>query len=89
MLDEVSSAFIAMVRMMKKIGDAIQGDPKACALRRFNLRAQMVEQGFHFSPMNVGGMGVLEYGTQKVVMFMAHDDDPVDPQVAISNLQTV
>jgi hypothetical protein len=72
--DEFSGAYIAVVRMMHKIRYPIQRYFETRTMRWLDVRAQMVEQGFHFTPMNVGAELILQDGAQQVSVFIAHGD---------------
>jgi hypothetical protein len=72
MFEEISGADIAIVRMMQKVRYPIQRYFEARTVRWFYICAQMIEQGFHFAPMDVGAELVLQDGAQQVDVFVAH-----------------
>jgi hypothetical protein len=71
---EISAADTAIVRMVQKISHAIQCHFEARTMRWLDVRSQMVEQGFHFAPMDIGAELILQDGAQQVNVFVAHGD---------------
>jgi hypothetical protein len=62
--------------MMHESLNLVQRDFEACAVRGFDLGAEMMEQGFDFAPVNVGARRILKDAAHQVCMLVAHDDAP-------------
>ena len=62
MLDVVPAAFVAVVRVVQEIGNAIERHLEACAVRGFDVGTQMIEQGFDLTPVDVGAVRILKDG---------------------------
>ena len=62
-----------VVRVVQEGFDPVQYDTKTATARSFNLGTKVMQQGLHFSPVNVAANGILEDCTQQVQMLMAHN----------------
>lgn len=60
MLDQISAAYAAMVRMMQEIRFAIQRHFESRPMRRLDSRPQMAEQGLDLAPVNIGAERILK-----------------------------
>lgn len=73
MLDVLSPEDATLVRMMQEVFLTVQHDAEACAMDGLDLGAQMVQQRFDFTPMDVPAGRILEKTAQQMQMFVTHD----------------
>lgn len=56
-------ADVTVMGVMQKIFDPVQRDAEAGAMTRFDRSAEVVQQGLHFTPVDVAADGILENRT--------------------------
>jgi len=66
MFDLLLIADTAVVRVMQKAFDLIQYDVKTGAMTGLNIGAEVMQQRFDFTPVNVAADGILKYGAQQI-----------------------
>jgi len=66
MFDLLLIAYTAVVGVMQKALDLIQHDVKTGAMTGLNIGAEVVQQRFDFTPVNVAADGILKYGAQQI-----------------------
>lgn len=76
LLDVRLATGAAVVRVVQEGFDLVQGDLEAGAVRGFDVGAKVVEQGFDFAPVDVGGGRVLEDAAHQVGVLVTHDEAP-------------
>jgi hypothetical protein len=74
--DQISIANAALVRMVQKTLESVQGDLETRPMCRGNIGTQMFQQGFDFPPMYIATNRIMKNGTQLIIMLVAHDDSP-------------
>ena len=72
MLDVIAGADAAVVRVVQKVGDALQRDFETGAMRGLQVGAEMIEQRLDLTPMDVAGRCFVEDAVQEVIVFVAH-----------------
>lgn len=71
-LDVLLGANIAVVGVVQDTFDPVQQHSVACPLDGFYVGAQVVQQGFDLTPVNVAAYRVLEDRVDQGYMFVAH-----------------
>jgi len=72
LLDVLLGENVAVVGMVQDAFDAVQQNAKPCPMYGFYAGAQMVQQGFDFTPVNVAADRVLEDRADQVYVLVAH-----------------
>ncbi len=82
LLDALAVADIAVMRMVQEYFNAIELHAEACAVRRLDGCAEMMQQGLDLAPVDVGADRVVKDRPQQVRVLVAHCRHPKTLQAA-------